>query len=208
MVAVTVGRSGMIVYGPTCETTGLSPEDHELVSVQFAQADGEVTMFPRWEYDGEADLLAAFLKRWDDIERKRSEGGALFVGINHLSFDLPFLLARCRHHRDELADRGWLPGRCWAELYRWPIYFDLAHLVGGDLVGMATLRRELIGTEPEHGGRDVPVLYRNGRHEAIATHVSDRLGALREIHLALRGTDLYRELVKFRRRIGASRDLA
>lgn len=197
----------MIIYGPTCETTGLSPVDNELVSVQFADADGSTSLFGRWEHDDEAQLLSAFLERWEAIKRKRSEGGALFVGVNHLTFDVPFVLARCMALRDDLDALGWPATRCWNLLYRWPVYFDLAHLVGSDLVGLDALRAALLGGDGDHGGREVPVLYRNERYGAIETHIEKRLTTLRDVHLTLRGTDLYRELVKFRRDLGVERDL-
>lgn len=196
----------MIVYGPDCETTGLSPFEHELVAVQFADAGGSITRFTRWEHEDEAAMLGAFLEAWTGIERKRAAAGALFVGVNHLGFDVPFLLARGVALADDLA--GWSPDRLWDELYRWPAYLDLAQLVGNDLVGMVDLRRELLESAAERPGRDVPVLYRNERFDLLAERLDDQLAALREVHLALRGTDLYREVVRFRRRLDAARDLA
>ncbi|MFW6448983.1 MAG: hypothetical protein ACOC0X_05525 [Halobacteriota archaeon] len=196
----------MIVYGPDCETTGLSPFDHELLAVQFADADGSITRFARWEHDDEVDMLAAFLEGWTAIERKRAGGGALFVGVNHLGFDLPFLLTRGIALADDLE--GWSRDRLWDELYRWPVYLDLAQLVGNDLVGMADLRGELLATAADRPGRDVPILYRNGRYDLLEERLDDQLDALRAVHLALRGTDLYREMVRFRRRLDAARDLS
>ncbi|MFP4590737.1 MAG: hypothetical protein ACLFM8_04650 [Halobacteriales archaeon] len=195
----------MIVYGPDCETTGLSPVDHELIAVQFADAEGSIARFARWEHDGEAAMLAAFLEAWTAIDRKRAGGGAMFVGVNHLGFDVPFLLARGIALADDLEH--WSEGRLWDELYRWPVYLDLAQLVGNDLVGMADLRRELLETAAERPSRDVPVLYRNERFDALDERLDDQLAALRAVHLALRGTDLYREVVRFRRRLDAARDL-
>lgn len=198
----------MIVYGPACETTGLSPVDHELVAIAVADGEGTVTAIPRWEHDDEPELLVAFLEAWDDIERKRSSGGALFVGVNHLTFDVPFLLGRCSRLESDLAAREWPFERCWDVLVRWPVYFDLAQLVGGDLVGLQRLRAALLDEPVDDGGRDVPVLYRNERYDAIDDHLRERLATIRRTHLAIRGTDLYRELIKMRRRLGAARDLS
>lgn len=199
--------AGMLIYGFGCETTGLSPFDNELVTLQYADEAGEVTLYPAWEYDDEAALLAAFLADWSTIKRKRADGGALFVGYHTLSFDVPFVLQKALEH-DAARDRlGWSRADCWNQLYRWPVYLDLAQLVGDDFLGFDALRQALLGSTGTYEGRRVPVYYSSGRYDVIEAYVRDQLAALREVHLALRDSDLYDALGRLRREAGAERPL-
>lgn len=198
----------MLIYGFDCETTGLSPFEHEVITVQYAEEDGALTLYRRWEYDSEAAMLVDFLRDWRGIRRKRDAGGALFVGYNHLKFDVPFVLATCLDEPAILEALGWTPQDAWKQLYRWPMYLDLAHLFGSDFIGMEAVREALLGTTDPYESRDIPVYYANGRYDVIEAYVEDEMAALRAIFDAVRDTAFFQELMAFRRGAGHERELA
>ena len=198
----------MLIYGLDCETTGLSPFENEVITVQYAEEDGSLTLYRRWQYDTEADLLVDFLRDWRDIKRKRDAGGALFVGYNLLKFDVPFLFAKCLTDPTILEDLAWTPQDCWKQLYRWPMYLDLAHLLGSDFVSMRSVREALLGTTDPIPSRDIPVYYADGDYDTIERYVTDEMATLRELFLELQRTPMFEELMAFRRRLGYDRELA
>ncbi|MFW6153573.1 MAG: hypothetical protein ACOC42_04360, partial [Halobacteriota archaeon] len=137
----------MLVFGFDCETTGLSPFANEVISVQYADEDGDLTLFAGWDYPDESALLVDFLEEWASIKRKRDAAGALFVGYNHLKFDVPFVFTKAITTPAVLDRLDWDEHEAWRQLYRWPMYLDLAHLLGSDFIPMRSVRRELLGTE-------------------------------------------------------------
>ena len=197
----------MLVFGFDCETTGLSPFENEVITVQYAEADGSLTLFRRWDYDSESALLGDFLRDWQTIRRKRDADGALFVGYNTLKFDVPFVFAKCLTVGGLLESLGWTEQEVWRQLYRWPMYLDLVHLLGSDFISMGAVREELLGTSDPYASRDIPVYYADGRYDLIEAYVRDEMTALLEIYEALRATPFFDELMALRRRIGYDREL-
>ncbi len=197
----------MIIYGFDCETTGLSPFEHEVITVQYADAEGDLTIYRRWEHDSELGLLEAFLRDWSTIQRKRDAGGALFVGFNLLKFDVPFVFTKCLMHDGLRSRLGWTKQDCWKQLYRWPMYLDLVHLVGADFISMDAIREVLLGTTAPTNSRDIPILYADGRYDRIDAYVEDEMAALLAIYNELQRTPLFTELMAFRRRAGHDRAL-
>lgn len=197
----------MLIYGFDCETTGLSPFENELISIQYAEEDGSLTLYARWDYDSEAALLVDFLEDWKDIRRKRDADGALFVGYNHLKFDVPFVFAKCLLLDDVRERLGWSSQHCWKQLYRWPMYLDLVHLFGSDFISMNAIRKELLGTTDPYESRDIPVYYANGQYELIEEYIRDEMAAIRSIFEAVQDTPFFHELMAFRRAAGHEREL-
>lgn len=198
----------MLIYGFDCETTGLSPVEHEVITVQYATEDGELTIYRQWDYADEAAMLVDFLGHWAEIRRKRDADGALFVGYNHLKFDVPFVFARCLLDERILESLSWTPAELWRQLYRWPMYLDLVHLLGSDFIAMSAVRETLVGTTDPIASRDIPVLYANGDYDRIETYVEDEMAALAAIFEALRAEPLFDELLELRRRAGYERPLS
>lgn len=198
----------MLIYGPDCETTGLSPFENEVITVQYATEGGDITLFRQWEYPDEGAMLVDFLRNWRDIRRKRDADGALFVGYNHLKFDLPFVFAKCLTNDRILEDLGWTHQDLWKHLFRWPMYLDLVHLLGSDFISMRSVREALLGTTDPYESRDIPVHYADGRYDLIEAYVEDELATLKAIFEALREEPLFDELLALRRRAGYDRELA
>lgn len=198
----------MLVYGYDLETTGLSPFKDEIISAQYSHDDGTVSFYPRWEYESERELLVDFLDDWAGIKRKRiGADGALFVGFNILGFDAPFLFLKCITIDGVLDDLGWSYEDCWNQIYRWPSYLDLAHLLGADFIGMEAVRGEIVGTQGDFAGKDVPEYYENGEHEIIEEYVRDELAAMAAIYEELRDSAFFEELMGIRRQVGLEREL-
>lgn len=201
----------MLVYGFDIETTGFSPFEDELISVQYSREDADtIELYPRWEYDSERALLVDFLEDWARIYPKKRigmEDPALFVGFNTLSFDVPFLFAKYLQDVDICDELGWSVQRCWEELYRNPVYLDLYYFLGADFVGFEVLRDELVGTQADHEGGEVADYYEAGEFEKIRTYVRDELTAMEAMYDALRDTAFFDEVMALRRRIGLKREL-
>lgn len=198
----------MLVYGYDLETTGFSPFEDDIISAQYSHDDGTVSFYPSWEYESERELLVDFLDDWAGIKRKRiGADGALFVGFNILGFDAPFLFLKCITTDGVLDDLGWSYEDCWNQIYRWPSYLDLAHLLGADFIGMEAVRGELVGTQGDFAGEDVPEYYENGEYEVIEDYVHDELAAMAAIYEELRDSAFFEELMGIRRQVGLERDL-
>lgn len=198
----------MLIYGFDCETAGLSPFHSDLITVQYADEHGDLTLYAIWDYDDEDDLLFDFLTDWRDIRRKRADDGALFVGFNHLKFDVPFVLIKLLTADGLLERLDWTVDDCWKQLYRWPMYLDLAHLFGADFISMRAVRKELLATEGELESKHIPVYYESERYDLIERYVRDEMQALRQIYQALQDERFFEELMAFRRRAGHTRTLA
>jgi hypothetical protein len=198
----------MLVYGYDLETTGFSPFEDEIITAQYSRDDGTVSFYPSWEYKSERRLLVDFLDDWASIKRKRmGADGALFVGFNILGFDAPFLFLKCITTDRVLNDLGWSYEDCWNQIYRWPSYLDLAHLLGADFIGMEEVRGELVGTQGDFAGEDVSEYYENGEHEFIEEYVRDELAAMAAIYEELRDSAFFEELMGIRRQVGLERKL-
>lgn len=89
----------------------------------------------------------------------------------------------------------------------WPSYLDLAHLLGADFIGMEAVRGELVGTQGDFAGEDVPEYYENGEHEIIEEYVRDELAAMAAIYEELRDSAFFEELMGIRRKVGFEREL-
>jgi hypothetical protein len=198
----------MLVYGYDLETTGFSPFEDKIISAQYLRDDGTVSFYPTWEYESERKLLVDFLDDWASIKRKRmGADGALFVGFNILGFDAPFLFLKCITTDRVLNDLGWSYEDCWNQIYRWPSYLDLAHLLGADFIGMEAVRGELVGTQGDLAGEDIPEYYENGEHEVIEEYVRDELATMAAIYEELRDSAFFEELMGIRRQVGLEREL-
>ncbi len=197
----------MIIYGLDCETTGLSPFENELITVQYADEDGTLSLYRLWEYESEAALLIDFLRDWKEIKRKRDDSGALFVGYNHLKFDVPFVFAKCLLLEEVQTALDWSPQDCWKQLYRWPMYLDLVHLFGSDFISMEAIREELLGTSDPYESRNIPVYYANDQYDVIEAYIEDEMAALKDIFNAVQRTTFFTELMRFRREAGHEREL-
>mgnify|MGYP006287160199 FL=1 len=198
----------MLVYGYDLETTGFSPFEDEIISIQYSHDDGTVSFYPCWEYESERELLVDFLDDWARIKRKRiGADGALFVGFNILGFDAPFLFLKCITTDGVIEDLGWSYEDCWNQIYRWPSYLDFAHLLGADFIGMEAVRGELVGTQGDFAGSDMPGYYENGEHEIIEEYVRDELAAMAAIYEELRDSAFFEELMRIRRQVGLEREL-
>ncbi|WP_152415905.1 hypothetical protein [Halovivax asiaticus] len=198
----------MLVYGYDLETTRFSPFEDQIISAQYSYDDGNVSFYPSWEYESERELLVDFLDDWAGIKRKRiGADGALFVGFNILGFDAPFLFLKCITTDGVLNDLGWSYEDCWNQIYRWPSYLDLAHLLGADFIGMEAVRGEIVGTQGDFAGEDVPEYYENGKHEIIEEYVRDELAAMAAIYEELRDSAFFEELMGIRRQVGLEREL-
>jgi len=198
----------MLVYGYDLETTGFSPFEDDIISAQYSHDDGTVSFYPSWEYESERELIVDFLDDWAGIKRKRiGADGALFVGFNILGFDAPFLFLKCITTDGVLDDLGWSYEDCWNQIYRWPSYLDLAHLLGADFIGMEAVRGELVGTQGDFAGEDVPEYYEKGEYEVIEEYVRDELAAMAAIYEELRDSDFFEELMGIRRQVGLEREL-
>lgn len=199
----------MLVFGYDLETTGLSPFEDEIISAQCSPENGQVEFYPRWEYESEEELLVEFLRDWTGIKRKRiGANGALFVGFNILGFDAPFLFQKCLTHEGVLTDLGWSKEDCCNQIYRWPSYLDLAYLLGADFIGLEAVRGELVGTQGEFTGKEIPSYYESGDYDVIEEYVRDELAAMAAIYDQLRDTVLFEHLMALRRRVGLERELA
>lgn len=198
----------MIIYGFDCETAGLSPLHNDLISVQYADEHGDLTLFAIWEYDTEADLLVDFLTDWQSIRRKRDADGALFVGYNLLKFDVPFVLIKALTSEGVLDRLNWNLDDCWKHLYRWPMYLDLVHLFGSDFISMRAVREALLGSEGPFESKQIPVYYESERYDLIEQYIRDEMRALREIYQALQDELFFEELMAFRHRAGHTRSLS
>lgn len=197
----------MLIFGFDCETTGLSPFQNQVISVQYADEDGDLTLFAGWEYDTEEDLIVDFLTHWTEIKRKRDAEGALFVGYNHLKFDVPFVFTKAITDSAVLDRLDWDEHEVWRQLYRWPMYLDLAHLLGSDFISMRAVRKELLGTEGQLESKRIPGYYESERYDLIERYIRDEMVAMREIYDALERTTFFEELMAFRRRAGHERTL-
>jgi hypothetical protein len=60
---------------------------------------------------------------------------------------------------------------------------------------MEAVRGELVGTQGDFAGEDVPEYYENGEHEIIGNYVGDELAAVAAIYEELRDSAFFEELM-------------
>lgn len=72
---------------------------------------------------------------------------------------------------------------------------------------MEAVRGELVGTQGDFAGEDVPEYYKNRNHEVIEEYVRDELAAMAAIYEELRDSAFFEELMSIRRQVGLERKL-
>jgi uncharacterized protein YprB with RNaseH-like and TPR domain len=155
----------MIVFD--IEITGLNPYEDMILTIQFKQGE-EITIWKLWETNEPAMLL-------NFIDYLRSiSGDDTIYGYNCLKFDIPFIVARMNHH--SLMNAGtyrFIYDKKWLDLYQFQ----------GDNYVSIDRWLDSFGIERScpYSGRDVPILYEQGRYSEIEEHAIDDLIVCEEL---------------------------
>lgn len=187
----------MTLYGYDIETTGLNPYSDEVVTIQYKRDSTGLSIYRRWEYDSERDLLLDFLNDWKGIPRARSRGAEEFIAYNVLKFDAPFLLIKAQQHDIASAD-DWSDKYVWENIIHGPPFLDLAQLLGDDMKKFAEWRNCLTGTYGDYESRQIPKFYRSGDYGMIEEYVEDELDTLEQVYQEVQQEPFYEELQKLR----------
>lgn len=143
------------------ETTGLNPFDNQILTIQW-KSDEDFRIWKVWESD-EKRILEEFLDFLDTVSGNHS-----IFGYNCLKFDVPFIVERLRHH-----------GLFTPEIYRLihdKKWFDLYQFQGDNYVSMDRwLDSYGISRSCPVRGRDIPILFRQGKFKEIENHAVDDL---------------------------------
>lgn len=184
------------VFGPDIETTGTSPQDSELVTIQYRQ-DGELYLYRRWEYESERDLLLDWLNDWKRIKRSRRRGGAQFIGFNVLKFDVPFLLWKAQQY-DIASEPNWSEQLVWENIAHGPAYLDLAQLLGDDMLGFAEWRNLTVGTYGEYQSAQIPKFYERAEYDKIEMYIRDEMATFEQVFSEIQQEPFYQMLMELR----------
>jgi uncharacterized protein YprB with RNaseH-like and TPR domain len=149
------------------ETTGLDPFVDHILTVQFKRGE-EITIRKLWDTDESTMLLSL-------IDYLRSiSGDDTIYGYNCLKFDIPFIVARMNHH-------GLMNAGTYRLIYdkKW---LDLYQFQGDNYVSIDRWL-DSFGIERScpYSGRDVPILYEQGRYSEIEEHAIDDLIVCEEL---------------------------
>jgi len=187
----------MNIYGYDVETTGLMPHSAEIVTIQYKRESSDPTVYKRWEYSSEKEILLDFLNDWKNFKRARTRGAGLFVGYNILKFDAPFLHSKARQH-NIASEKGWNQDYVWQNLVHGPAFVDMNQLLGDDMKKFAEWRNCLTGRYGDFESKDIPDFYRNQQYEKIEEYVNDEMITLEKVWNEIQQEDFYQELQNLR----------
>ncbi|MDS0298239.1 hypothetical protein NDI76_05750 [Halogeometricum sp. S1BR25-6] len=187
----------MTLYGYDIETTGVRPYSSEIVTIQYKRDSTGLSIYKRWEYESERELLLAFLNDWKDIPRARSRGAEEFIAFNVLKFDAPFLLVKAQQH-DIASASGWEDKYVWENISHGPPFVDLAQLLGDDMKKFAEWRNCLIGSYGDYESKRIPEFYQRDDYEKIEEYVEDEMDTLEQIYQEIQNEPFYKELQDLR----------
>jgi uncharacterized protein YprB with RNaseH-like and TPR domain len=143
------------------ETTGLNPYTDCIVTIQLKVND-TVHVWKKWESD-ELQIIMEFLEVLRTIPSSQT-----ILGYNNLKFDLPFIVGRLTALRGMNAEiYQLLHGKKWLDLYQ---------LLGDDYQSMDQWLAQFgIKRNCRFVGKDMPILYAQGRYKDIVEHATEDL---------------------------------